>query len=316
MGLVALAAIVAAGPWVAPDYMVSPLLISVGLNVIVCMALCLVMGYAGQISLGHGAFFGIGAYASALLVLKWDWSPLLAVVGAVGIVSVIATVVAVPTLRLRGQYLAVATLGIALVTETLLVAWDALTGGPDGLNDIAPLWAVDGGYPSDVHYYAVVWVVVFVVAIVFGNIVRSPSGMVLRAIRDDELAARCLGTRVNWLKIRVFVLSAAATGVAGALYAHVFGAITPGEFDVMLSVRLVTMAAVGGLGSLGGAVVGAVLMTLLPEGLRLVGEMAGRYDTSDIELLCYGVILAGVMIVAPRGLAGLAATVWARRRRS
>ena len=302
--LILLVAIVAAAPLVAPSYMISPLLVTVGLNVMVCMALSLAMGYAGLISLGHGAFFGVGAYASALLAIRADWPAPLAVVGAVVLTALMALLVAGPTLRLKGHYLAVATLGIALVAEMVMIAWSGLTGGPDGLNDIPALWMNAGAYPSDLACYAVVWTVVFLAGGLMAAIVRSPVGLALRALRDDELAARCLGSRTSWLKTRVFVFSAAVTALAGALYAHLFGAISPAEFNIMLSVRLVPMLAIGGITSLRGAAIGAVALSLLPEALSLLGQAAGRYDTSDIELLCYALILVAVMILWPGGIVG------------
>ena len=263
---------------------------------IITTGLSLLMGYAGQISLGHAAFFGLGAYGSGLLAVKLSISPWLALPMAVLGTSLVAAGVGVPVLKLKGHYLAMATLGFGEIIYVFLKELDWLTGDPAGLIGIPPFELFGRSIVSSVSQYYLTWVFLSLILILSVSLIHSRIGRALRAIHGDEIAASALGVNVSRLKLEVFVLSAAYAALAGSLYAHYESFIGYSTFGLMLSIKLVTMVVIGGMFNIWGALLGTAILTALPQFLTVFKEF---------EMVVYGAILIGVMIFSPKGLVGL-----------
>ncbi len=266
--------------------------ILVGLNAIVCIGLNLLIGYAGQISLGHAGFFALGGYFSAILTDRYDWDPLLSlVVGAVA-VGLLSFVIARPILRLKGHYLAMATLGMGIIISIVLNQESDLTGGPDGMP--VPSFVVLGWEPAgNLTWYWIVALFLVLTVWMALNLVRSPAGKALRAVHGSELAAATMGIDVERTKVTIFVFSAVLASLTGSIFAHYSGFLTPTEGEFFHSIELVTMVVLGGMASIFGSVIGAVILTILPQ------VLAGFHD---YEMVIFGAIMMGVMIFMRRGL--------------
>jgi branched-chain amino acid transport system permease protein len=277
----------------------------VGIYTIIVVGLNLLMGYAGQISLGHAGFFGIGAYCSGLLNVKLGLSPWVTAAMAIIFTAGIAYLIGIPTLRLKGHYLAMATLGFGEVIFVVLSKLDWLTGDPDGLPGIKAfsIWRLQFNSNFAIGQYCLAWLVALIVLILSLNITSSRVGRAFRAIHGSEIAASGMGVDIAKYKVQVFVLSAVYAAVAGCLYAHFRAFIAPSTFHLQTSIRLVTMVVVGGMGNIWGAVLGATLLTWLPEWLTVVEE----YD-----IMVYGMLLMGAMIFMSDGLVGRL-PIWFRR---
>jgi branched-chain amino acid transport system permease protein len=265
----------------------------IALYTMVVLGLNLFIGYAGQISLGHAAFFAIGAYGSALLSGEAGCSPWLALPLAVLAAALVALLIGIPVLRLHGHYLAMATLGFNLVIYLVLVQWDALTGGPSGYAGIRPLAIGSLTFATDQSLHYLLWGLTLVCLTLALNLVRSGVGRGLAALAGDETAAAALGVDTRTAKIKVFVLSAVLAALAGGLYAHGFGFVSPDTFGIFASVDFVAMVVVGGLGSVWGSLFGAALLTWLPEWIE-------RFDSC--KEIVHGAILVGVLLFLPQGL--------------
>ncbi|ABW66645.1 branched-chain amino acid ABC transporter permease [Desulfosudis oleivorans] len=307
IGLLVLLLLIAATPLaVRNDYYLG-LLVFAGLNCLACIGLSLLMGYAGQISLGHAAFIGIGAYVSGYLTVRMDVGIWPAMVAGVGACMLMALVIGVPALKLRGHYLAMATLGFGEIVYIVAVAAIGITGGPEGINSIPKLHLFNYVLKSDTRFFYFTWAMVFLGLFFALNLIHSRVGRGLMAVHGSEDAAGSLGVNTARYKIQVFVLSAVYAGLAGCLYAHYVNYIDPGPFGVMHSVLLVTMVAVGGIHHIWGAVGGALFLSLLPDMLSLLSEYfegTGIQYRSDYDTLVYGAILLLVMLFLPEGIAG------------
>ncbi len=277
---------------VANDYYFNVLII-IGINSIIVIGLDLLVGYTGQISLGHAAFYGLGAYITGILSARWAWPPIAGLLVALVIVGILAFLIGIPTLKLHGHYLAMATLGLGIIVFILFQELNFLTGGPSGLVGIAPMSLFGFTFDSDLSYYYLVCVFLLATLLLSINVVRSRVGRALRAIHGSEIAASVLGVNVSRFKVGIFVLSTLYAVTAGWLYAHYIAFLSPSSFGFMFSIKLITMVVIGSLGSLWGAIFGAALLTSLPEFL-VVFE---HYETS-----VFGLILILVMIFMPRGL--------------
>lgn len=296
-GMLALAAIVAMLPAFLPNNFYFDIAILVGLNAIACIGLNLLVGYAGQISLGHAGFFGLGAYASAILTSSYGWPPLAALLAGAAGVALLAFAVARPIMKLRGHYLAMGTLGLGIIIAIVLTQEVDLTGGPDGM----PVhgFSVLGWEPSGVlAWYWIVGGLLLLTVWLALNIVESPVGRALRAVHGSEAAAQTMGVDVVHYKVLVFVVSAVLASIAGSVFVHYIGFVTPSEASFIHSIELITMVVLGGLASIYGAVVGATILTTLPQLLTFL---------HDYEMLGFGAIMMGVMIFLPKGLVPTAA---------
>jgi branched-chain amino acid transport system permease protein len=291
-GLLALAVLIAATPLILPNAFYFDVAVRAGINAIVCVGLNLLIGYAGQISLGHAGFLGLGAYGSAVLTATYGWPPLLALTLAAAVVGVLAFAVARPVLRLKGHYLAMATLGLGVIISIVVNNEAAVTGGPDGMT-VPPLdlagWTID----SEAVWYWLVGLALWVAVWLALNIIHSPDGRALRSVHGSEVAAEVSGVDTARYKTLVFVISAVLASLAGSLSAHYGGFITPSDVSFFKSIELVTMVVLGGMASTFGAVVGAVILTILPQVLTWF---------ADYEHMIFGLILMLTMIFMPKGL--------------
>ncbi len=279
-------------PFAFPNSFYFDVAINVGIAAIVCVGLNLLIGYAGQISLGHAGFFGIGAYASAILTSSHGWPPLLALLAGGLISGLIAFLVARPILALKGHYLAMATLGLGVIISIVLSQEVELTGGPDGMPvDSLSLFGIEVASPW-AWYWLVGGALVLVTWLAL-NLVDSPVGRALRAVHSSEIAARVCGVDTTSYKVLVFVVSAVVASLAGSLFAHFSGWLTPDEADFLRSIQFVTMVVLGGMASIFGAIVGAALLTALPQFLTVF---------QNYEHVMLGLVMVLTMIFLPRGL--------------
>lgn len=290
-----LAAIIGAVPLVVTNPYYLNTLNVVALHVIIVTGLNMLIGFAGHISLGHAAFFGLGAYTSGILTGSYGWPPLFTIFFAAAAVACLALIIGVPTLRLKGNYLVMATLGFNIIVGVFMVQLDNLTGGPSGYAGVPPLQFFGRSMDSDLNFYGLVWAVALTGMILARNLAYSRVGRGLRALHDSPAAAAAVGVPIERTKVKVFIFSAVYASVAGSLYAHYYGIITPKTFDIFKSVELVTMCIIGGMGSLWGGFFGAAFLTPLPELLDFFQEY------SDI---IFGGILLVLLIFMPEGLVG------------
>jgi len=271
-------------------------MVFIGLYSLITIGLSLLMGYAGQISLGHAAFFATGAYTSGILTTKAGFAPVPAFFTAILLTACVAFLIGIPTLRLKGHYLAMATLGFGQIVYIILNASVEFTGGPSGFGEIPRIQLGSILIESQISRYCLVWSLVILVLIFSLNLINSRVGRALRSIHGSELAANAMGVNTSKHKIQVFVLSAIYASMAGSLYAHFVTFISPSSFDLKFSILVVTMVVVGGMSSVWGALVGTFLLGLLPELLR---------NFRDYDILVYGFVLLLIMVFTPEGLIGL-----------
>ncbi|MBI3368631.1 MAG: branched-chain amino acid ABC transporter permease [Burkholderiales bacterium] len=303
-GLLVLAALIALLPLVLGNAYFYDVAILVALNATVCIGLNLLIGYAGQISLGHAAFFALGGYASTILATRYGWPVGLCVPAACASVALLAFVIGRPTLRLKGHTLAMATLGLGVIVAIALNTEDRLTGGPDGMA-VPPLvlfgWVVQG----ERVWYWVAGGVLLLTAWLVLNLIDSPNGRALRALHGSEIAAQTLGISSAHYKLQAFVLSALFAALAGALAAHYAGFISPAKASFTHSVELVIMVVFGGMASVFGAIVGAAVLTTLPHLLTVL---------KDYEMMVFGAVLIATMVLFPHGVVPTLGRWWASRR--
>jgi len=274
----------------------------VGIYAILAMSLDIVLGYAGIPSLGHSAFALIGAYTTSLLTLQTGLSPWVALWGAAGISSLAGSLAAYPAVRLKGDYVALATLGLAIIVEGIARNWTGLTRGAMGLPGI-PNFQIEGqGITGPGGNLVIVTAMTLLCFGVLSLVANRPFGRVLRAIRDDEDAAQSLGKNTARFKVEAFIISAFFTGLGGALYAHYVTFISPSTFSVMESLTILLMVILGGMGTLRGAVLGAVVLIVLPESLRFLGLPMSVF--APLRQILYGTILVVLMMYRPSGLIG------------
>ena len=305
LGLAILIVVVSIVPYIIENDYYLGILAFTALNCLTCIGLCLLLGYAGQISLGHAAFYGLGAYTTAILSTKAGWSPWAGMAAGAALSSAVAVVVGVPSLRLKGHYLAMATLGFGAIVHIVFTAAVEVTGGPSGIVGIPQLMLFGLELASDKSFFYFSWGVVAMGMFLALNLIHSRVGRGLRAIHGSEDAAGSSGVDIAKYKIRIFILSAVYASVAGSLYANYVNYIDPGPFDVMHSVLLVTMVAVGGMHNIWGAITGAVLLSVLPEFLSSLSDTFGDLGIAynpDYDTLIYGGILLSIMLFLPGGL--------------
>ena len=289
---------------VANDYYFT-LLNIIGIHALLVVGLNLLLGYAGQISLGHAAFFGLGAYTSGILTATYGLNPWLALPTGLAVAGVAALLVGVPALKLRGYYLAMATLGFGIIVYIVFNQTQALTGGPSGLSGIPSLSVAGISLNSPDRLFLLIWPVLGVILLMSANLVDSRLGRALRALHDSEPAAQSLGVNTSRAKLLIFVWSALYAALAGSLYAHTLNFIAPSSFGFMFSIKLVTMVVVGGMASIWGSLLGAAVLTVLPELLTVF---------HDYEVIIFGAILMVVTIFLPRGLVRGILDLWEFRR--
>ncbi|MCW5730791.1 MAG: branched-chain amino acid ABC transporter permease [Alphaproteobacteria bacterium] len=298
LGLVLLVA-----PFALPEFYVGELA-SVFIYAIAGVGLMLLVGFTGQVSLGHAAFLGIGAYCNAYL--QNNGVPFVLAAPAAGMLSgIVGFLVGLPALRMTGIYLAIATLAFAQIIEQVFIRWESVTGGFAGFPVPKPTLfgaAVDG----DREFYFVCLVVLVLVIVAAINLLRSPTGRAWVAIRDSEIAAQSMGVNLAIYKTSAFGISAFFTGIAGALFAHKISYLAPDIFTILLSIQLLLMVVVGGLGSLHGAIYGAVFVVLLPLFISIMRDYlpANIARQPGLEPGLFGLILVLVILFEPMGIYG------------
>lgn len=267
------------------DYLQATLT-TICINIILAVSLNLITGFTGQFSLGHAGFMSIGAYTCALIVLKNPtiYNFLLGTLLGALLAALVGFLVGLPTLRLRGDYLAIATLGMAEIIRIMFINMDKITNGPRGLS----------GIPRFVNW---TWLFIFTVGTVLliRNFLKSSHGRACIAIREDEIAAETMGINITWYKVLAFVIGAFCAGIAGALYASYFYFIKPDIFGFLKSVDILVMVVLGGLGSISGSILAAVLLAVISTLLQ---------SFSEIRMILYALILIVIMIFRPQGLLG------------
>jgi branched-chain amino acid transport system permease protein len=296
-----------------------------GIFTLICIGLSLLLGYAGQISIGQAGFFAIGAYSSGILTAQFGCSPWFGILVGIGINGLVAYLVGIPTLKLRGHYLAMATLGIGEIIHIITLAdtedftklirflgekvgyapeglakalepFRTMTGGPSGFGQIPTLGIGPWQLSTPAEWFYMIWFMVLISMILALNLIHSRIGRALRAIHGNEEAARAMGIDTPPLKLGIFIISAGMASIAGSLYAHYVTFISPATFSINESIMFVVMVAVGGMMNVWGAVVGTIIMTILPESLRVF---------HDYDILMYGLVLLVIMMFMPDGVVGL-----------
>ncbi len=303
-GLALLAAVIALLPLALANNYFYEVAILVALNAIVCVGLNLLIGFAGQISLGHAGFFALGGYGSAILATHYGLPPWLSLPLACAGVALLALAIGRPTLRLKGHTLAMATLGLGVIIAIVIATEDRLTGGPDGMA-VPALVLFGRAVAGERTWYWISGAVLLATVWLAFNLIESPRGRALRALHGSEVAAQTLGIDSGRAKLQVFVLSALVAALAGALMAHYTGFITPAKASFLHSVELVIMVVFGGMASIFGAVVGAAVLTMLPQLLTVL---------KDYEMMVFGAVLIATMVFFPQGVVPTLAQWWARRK--
>jgi branched-chain amino acid transport system permease protein len=290
--LLILAVVLLLLPLVLPNNFYYDIAIRMAINAIIVLGLNLLIGFAGQISLGHAGFIGIGAYASAILPTHFGWHPLLAMLAGAAGASIVAAIVARPIFRLKGHYLAMATLGLGIIIAIVIKNEATYTGGPDGM--AVPVLGLMGfSINGERQWY---WVLAGLLLFSFWasrNLIDSPFGRALRALHGSEVASQVMGVDIVRYKVAIFILSAFFASIMGSVTAHYIGFVTPNIADFFHSIELVTMVVVGGMASIYGSLIGAVLLTALPQALSTF---------EGWETVVFGSILMFCMIFMPRGL--------------
>lgn len=283
-----------------------------GIYVCLALGLNIVVGFAGLLDLGYVAFYAIGAYSSALVSLSFPdawWALWLWIPGSILLAATLGLILGFPTLRLRGDYLAIVTLGFGEIIRVILNNWDSVTNGPKGLSNIPSprigSYSLSSGFPwlnkvlgmqawgKEVNFYLLTVAYALFIAAVVHRLDKSRVGRAWRALREDELAAKAMGVDTVQVKLLAFGIGASFAGIAGLLFAHIQTFIDPMSFAFMESAIILCMVVLGGMGSVPGVVAGAVLLAALPEKLR---------DFQDLRMLVFGVALVVMMILRPQGL--------------
>ncbi len=273
-----------------------------GIYTILTLSLNLIVGYTGLASLGHIAFACIGAYTSSLLALSLGISPWIGLIVGAFLASILGVIIGYPSLRLKGDYLALATLGLGIIVYSIAKNWVSLTRGPMGLPGI-PRFSLFGWEISATWSYLIlVLFFIFVTYFAIKNITNSPFGRILKGIREDEISVMAMGKNVNKYKLIVFVVGAFFAGIAGSLYAHYITFIDPSSFTVMESILVLLMVVFGGMASLRGSFAGAAILVIFPELLRFLGMPSSV--AAPLRQMIYGLLLVILMIWRPQGLLG------------
>ncbi len=282
-------AVLAAAPWVLATPYWRGILVICAMNVLLALSLNLILGYTGQLNLGQSGFFAIGAYVTTVLVKTYGWNFWLACVAASGAAGLVGLLLAAFAVRLRGHYLGIASLGFAVIVYQVLINWEKVTEGVRGIYGILP----PPGVNNQVVFFYVVAGIALLVYLILDNLVRSPIGETLRAIREDEVSAASLGVNAAKWKAFAFGLGSAIAGLAGCFYPGFVGTLVPDAFNIVESFTMMAMVIVGGMGTMMGPVIGALVLTFLPEVLRGFGEM---------RLMVYGLALTLVVLFLPGGI--------------
>jgi branched-chain amino acid transport system permease protein len=283
------------------DYIIH-IIILIGIYTILSISLNLLVGYTGILSLAHAAFFGVGAYTSALLALKFNGPFFINIFIVLFTSALFGAIVGMPSLRIKGDLFIIATFAFQIFFFSIINNWDTLTEGPAGLSGI-PRPVIFGVVVSTTYgFLLLISFFCLVIMLIDFRITRSPFGRVLKAIREDELFTQAVGKNVAVYKVLIFAIGASMAAIAGAMYAHYISFIDPSSFTVMESIFIISIVIIGGAGSLWGPVVGAILLVALPELLRFIG--LPNSIVANFRQIFYGALLVVFMMWRPQGLLG------------
>ncbi|MEW6687828.1 MAG: branched-chain amino acid ABC transporter permease [Pseudomonadota bacterium] len=291
-----------AAPWWAGEYVMTQLHFIL-IYSIVGFGLMLLTGYTGQVSLGHAAFLAVGAYTEALL-LKAGMPFAVSITCAALFSGAVGIIVGLPALRLKGIYLAIATLAFNVIVEEIIARWHSLTGGNEGMS-VQALRVLGYELQGDAEFYYLCLALTVLACLACVNLLRSPTGRAFVAIRDSEISASCMGVNLAQYQTMAFAISAALTGVGGALYAHKIQFLSPEQFTLFQSIELITIVILGGIGFLHGAVLGSVFIIVLPQLLSIAkGWLPEGTAPSGLQAVVFGLVLVLFIIFEPMGLYG------------
>jgi branched-chain amino acid transport system permease protein len=302
-------------PFLASDYFLY-LANLVGIFAIAALGLNILTGYTGQISLGHAAFVGVGSYATAIVANRVGLPFWLAVPAGGAAACLAGVVVGMPSLRIKGLYLAIATLAAQVIFEWVFTNWTGVTGGIRGLN-VEPASLLGFAFDTDRRTYFLVMAAVALHAMAAANLFRTRIGRAFIAVRDRDISAELMGIDLFRTKILSFMISSFYAGIAGGLFVYFTRVVTPESFPLSLSIQFLAMIIVGGLGSIKGTLFGAVFVTLVPEGLRGLVQAATAFSPDAMSWLApmkeilFGAMIVGFLVFEPHGLA----EIWNRIRR-
>jgi branched-chain amino acid transport system permease protein len=313
-------------PWLVKTYhllgMSIYILNLITINALVAIGLNILVGYTGQISMGHAGFFAIGAFTTVIFIVNWGFPLWIALPVAGFISAAFGFVLGLPALRLKGPYLAIATLGFGMTITTIIKHMEFF-GGRMGLQ--APKLYLFGTQMKDIHYYYVIMIIAVLMVIGALKLIKTRVGRAFIAIRDSDIAAEAMGVNLTYYKTLSFAVSAFYTGIAGGLYALILGFINPEGFTMIMSIAFLAMVVVGGLGSIMGSIAGAALLTYLDIKLQVVQDIPAvgpalvafsqKYMSmagiSNIAVIVYGLIMILIVLFEPLGIFGF----WIRTKR-
>jgi branched-chain amino acid transport system permease protein len=276
--------------------------ILIGIYTILAASLNLVAGYMGLLSLAHGAFYGIGAYTMALMSIHLHAPFWISCISAILLAGSLGLLVGIPSLQTQGDYFAIATFGLQIITFNLFNNWIDVTRGPMGITNIPQPNILGWQFHSPLDFLALTIFVCTIVLLVIYRITNSPFGRLLKAIREDEIFAQSLGKNVFNIKLQTFVIASMMAAIAGSLYASYITFIDPTSFTVAESIFIVSIVIIGGAGNFWGSILGAILLVALPEALRFLGLPIVL--AANFRQILYGVLLVSFMIWRPQGLLG------------
>ncbi|MCL1699562.1 branched-chain amino acid ABC transporter permease [Lysinibacillus sp. Bpr_S20] len=274
----------------------------IGFYALICIGLTMLTGYAGQISLGHAAFYGIGAYTSAYMTATLGFSPWLAILVGALISALVALLIGIPTFKLKGYYLALATLGFGIIVYTAFKELTSITGGSNGFFGIPSIHLFGFEFVTDQSYFYLIWLFVFMALVFSRNIIHSRIGRGLRSIEGSEIAADAVGVNLMKYKLQIFVTSAIFTSISGSLLAHYVSFINPNLFTANTSIYLLIMVIIGGLSNIWGAIVGSAAYVLLGELLKHFVPVFFPNIGGEFEIVFFGLLLVLTLIYMPNGL--------------
>ena len=265
--------------------------------IILALSLNFVLGFAGQLSMGHAAFYAVGAYTTAILTVNYNVPFWIALMLSGVVAGIFGLLLGIPTLRLKGDYLAITTIGFSEILRLVLINWTSFTRGPAGIPGIPSPTIFGYSIGTNTGYFYILYVLALITIFISYRLLNSRLGRGLIAIRDDEIAAEAMGINPTFLKILAFVLGAVIAGIVGGIFASFIHYVNPDNFTYTESVVILTMVVLGGVGSIPGVIVGSTVLAILPEALR--GISTYRYAI-------YGILLVLMMIVRPQGIISMA----------
>lgn len=292
-----------AAPWIAPEYQLAQLSLML-IYAIVGLGLMVLSGYTGLISLGHAAFLGVGAYTEAILAAR-GWPFPVSMTVSVALSAMVGVIVGLPALRVRGIYLAIATLAFGFIVEEALTRWESVTGGNSGLA-VGSIKLFGAALDTTARFYFLTLAITIAATLLVLNLLRSSSGRAFVAIRDSEISAQSMGIHLAKFKTMSFALSAALAGLAGGLYAHKIRFLSPEQFTVLQSIELLMMVFIGGVGSVHGAFFGAAFLIALPQLISFLKDFLPETiaGATGLQPTVFGVILIAFVLFEPLGMYG------------